>query len=66
MLTRCAYRLIIFASMFSERRFERRVVSPVAARVSSLRGLTLALGLLLGILPLNLRGLLLISHPAAG
>ena len=34
--------------------------------VSSLRRLTLALALLLGILLLNLRGLLRLSHPAAG
>ena len=34
--------------------------------VSSLRRVTLALALLLGILLLNLRGLLRISHPAAG
>ena len=66
MLTRPDYRLIIAASMFSDRQVERRVVLPVAALVSSLRGLTLALGLLLSILLLNLRGLILISHPAAG
>ena len=66
MLTCCAYRLIITALMFSERQFERHRVASIGAFVSSPRSLTLALGLLLSILLLNLRGLLLITHPAAG
>lgn len=38
----------------------------LGGEVSSLRGRALVLGLLLGILLLNLRGLLLISSPATG
>jgi len=51
--------------MISGRGFERPV-PPLGAGVSSLRDLTLALGLLLSILLLNLRGLLLISPTTAG
>lgn len=54
------------ASMTGGRSFERRMAFPLTAGVSSLRTSTLALGLQLSILLLNLRGLLLMSHPAAG
>ena len=47
-------------------RLERRAASTVAADVSSLSGVSLALGLLLGVLLLNLRGLLLLGHAGAG
>jgi hypothetical protein len=52
--------------MISGRRFEARVARPLAVDVSSLRRLTLALGLLLSILLLNLRGLLLLDNLTAG
>jgi hypothetical protein len=52
--------------MISGRRFETRLPRPLTAVVSSPRRLMLALGLLLGILLLNLRGLLLISNLSAG
>ena len=52
--------------MISERRFEARMARPLAADVFSLRRLTLALGLLLSILLLNLRGLLLLDNLTAG
>jgi hypothetical protein len=51
--------------MIGGRSFERRITL-LAVGVSSLRGLTLALGLLLSILLLNLRGLLLISPATTG
>ena len=54
------------ASMISGRRFDARMARPLAVDVSSLRRLTLALGLLLGILLLNLRGLLVLDNLAAG
>jgi hypothetical protein len=53
------------ALMISGRRFEARAARPLAVDVSSLR-LTLALGLLLSILLLNLRGLLLLDNLTAG
>jgi hypothetical protein len=53
------------AVMISGRRFEARAARPLAVGVSSLQ-LTLALGLLLSILLLNLRGLLLLDDLAAG
>jgi hypothetical protein len=52
--------------MVSGRRFETRMARPLAVDVSSLGRLALALGLLLGILLLNLRGLLLLDNLAAG
>ena len=52
--------------MISGRRFEARAARPLPFDVSSLRRLTLALGLLLGILLLNLRGLLLLDNLTAG
>ena len=54
------------ASMASGRRFDARAARPLAVDVSSLGRLTLALGLLLSILLLNLRGLLLLDNLAAG
>ena len=45
---------------------ERRVTSPLSGEVSSLVGVSRALGLLLSILLLNLRGLLLLGNPTAG
>ena len=53
------------ASMISGRRFEARAKRPLAVDVSSLQ-LTLALGLLLSILLLDLRGLLLLDNLTAG
>jgi hypothetical protein len=50
------------ASMISGCRFEARAARPLAVDVSSLGRLTLALGLLLSILLLNLRGLLLLDN----
>ena len=47
-------------------RLERRIASPLSGDVSSLRGLSLALGLLLSILLLDLRGLLLLGNPSTG
>jgi hypothetical protein len=52
--------------MLSGRRFETCLVRPVEAAASSLRPLTLGLGLLLSILLLNLRGLLLLDNLTAG
>jgi len=52
--------------MLTGRRFDTRVPRPLAAAVSSLRRLTFGLGLLLGILLLNLRGLLLLDDLTAG
>ena len=52
--------------MISGCRFETRLARPHAVAVSSLRRLTLALGLLLSIVLLNLRGLLLTSNLTAG
>ena len=54
------------ASMVSGRRFETRMARPFAVDVSSLRRLTLAVGLLLSILLLNLRGLLRLDNFTAG
>jgi hypothetical protein len=51
--------------MISGRGFETRMARPLAVDVSSLQ-LTLALGLLLSILLLNLRGLLLLDNLTAG
>jgi len=51
--------------MISGRRFEARAARPLAVGVSSLQ-LTLALGLLLSVLLLNLRGLLLLDDLTAG
>ena len=53
------------ASMNSGRRFEARAARPLAVGVSSPQ-LTLALGLLLSVLLLNLRGLLLLDDLTAG
>ena len=53
------------ASMISGHRFEARAARPLAVGVSSLQ-LTLALGLLLSVLLLNLRGLLLLDNLTAG
>ena len=47
-------------------RLERRVTLPLSRDVSSPRGVSLALGLLLGILLLNLRGLLLLGNLSTG
>ena len=55
-----------YNSMIRGSRFETRVLRPLAVAVSSLRRLTLALGLLLSVLLLNLRGLLLLDDLAAG
>jgi len=54
------------ASMISGRRFNTRMARPLAVDVSSLRRRTRALGLLLSILLLNLRGLLLLDNLTAG
>jgi len=51
--------------MISGRRFEARAARPLVVGVSSLQ-LTLALGLLLSVLLLNLRGLLLLDDLTAG
>jgi len=44
----------------------QRLTSPLSRDVSSLFGVSRALGLLLSILLLNLRGLLLLGNPSAG
>lgn len=64
-LTAVACRFIISASMTSAGPLARRTAL-TSVGVSVLGRLTLALALLLGILLLNLRGLLSLSHPAAG
>jgi hypothetical protein len=46
--------------------FAQRLTSPRSGDVSSLLSMSRALGLLLGILLLNLRGLLLPGNPSAG
>jgi len=51
--------------MISGRRFEARAARPLAVGVSSLQ-LTLALGLRLSVVLLNLRGLLLLDNLTAG
>ena len=57
---------ILNLSMVSGQRLDRRMALPLAVGVSSLRTLALGLELLLSSLLLNLRGLLLLSAPAAG
>ena len=52
--------------MISGRRFDTRLARPHTVAVSSLRRLTLGLGLLLSVVLLNLRGLLLISNLTVG
>jgi hypothetical protein len=47
-------------------RLEKRLTSALSGDVSSLLGVSRALGLLLIVLLLNLRGLLLLSYPSTG